>query len=173
MTLSATCSSAEARAYILGFSGLPPLPYPLSDKQLQQLEGLCTINDLGDLPAFEHLEDWQREANFLVLATWITEFDARNLDMGSWHSAITDEQAHEVLLEYNRDNAATIYHACGTAHCMAGFAQTMGGIPAFTVETCHYAAATLPAGTEQHFWLKDTEAMELMTDIVRDHEDAA
>jgi hypothetical protein len=166
MTLSPNCTTDEAREYIRSFDGLPSLPYPLSDEQLREIEGLPIVADVEDLPGFEHLENWQREANFLVLAVWITEFDARNLDMGAWHSSMPCEDISGAFLTHSRDNAETLYHSCGTAHCMAGFAQTMGGVPAFSVETCHYAEAALPAGMIQNFWEPNEEAMKLMRAFV-------
>jgi hypothetical protein len=169
MTLSATCSSAEARAYIHGHvatttgqrRGLPPLPFPLNNEQLDAIRG---IED------FEPLDPAQRGTNLLVVALWITEFDQANLDMQNWHTAFGEPESTFVDVDYGPDTAETLYHACGTVHCIAGFAQAMAGQSAFVVETEDYAPHALPPEAVLHFWDTNEDALAYLREVVRRHE---
>jgi hypothetical protein len=135
---------------------LPTLPFPLPE---------------GHTPGSWAPSQAEADANFLVVATWIVEFDAQHLDMATWHADICGEIPPPDP-DYAVANAEDLAHRCGTTHCIAGFAQAMGGPGAFFFHPWHYACAALRQ-PKYVFFSGDDWAMDYMRQFIADHEDAA
>lgn len=78
--------------------------------------------------------------------------DPSRFRMGNWHSTVYDDAGH----------------ACGTAHCIAGWAQELGGKAAYDMTKVYgflhepVGAALLGPDAMEHFYDTDEEALEYL-----------
>ena len=120
------------------------------------------------LPKLPHIpevwSDWdpltpeQQEENLLHVALWIVERDQGNFEMLFWHQP--------ALAGFYLQSPAEQYHACGTVHCIAGFAQAMAGELGF--KKIPERAGYLLLGQEawQHFKDSNIEGLAFLKAVI-------
>jgi len=148
-------SAAEATRQNLSLAatpGLPPLPH-------------IPNNIFADA-----LTPEQQEANLLHVALWIVERDQENLKMNSWHDAWANEFDIEVSGKYWEWCAEPSYeegfHSCGTAHCLAGFAQAMAGEEAFATYPLDSGRRLLGMEATSHFNDDEYTALRYLKEVI-------
>jgi hypothetical protein len=125
-------------------------------------------NTTPGLPKLPHIpEAWsdcltpeQQEENLLHVALWIVEHDQDNLEMFYWHKITSKATAFYLL------SAAEQHQSCGTAHCIAGFAQVMSGEVGFKVSPQTAGYLLLGKEAVYHFVTSNTEALIFLKTVI-------
>lgn len=140
-TMTTTLTPAEVTRLshqLCTSQGLPPLPHipanfllALNECQHRRTFGETFYKGVSKVPNVKELGGLtpeQQEANLLHVALWIVERDRKNLHMEKWHKLWfdTDHTSYEEWTKEPSNEAG--FHTCGTTHCLAGFAQVMGGL---------------------------------------------
>jgi hypothetical protein len=130
------------------------------------------LDTTSGLPSLPHIPgDWitplteeQQKENLLHVALWIVEHDLVNFDMSYWHEAWINRG--EAMFILAPDQA---FKSCGTVHCIAGFAQVMGGPYAFSVSP--WVAARFLLGEEAGFHFHDnkTQGLDFLKRVIAEH----
>ena len=109
----------------------------------------------------------QQEANLLHVALWIYERDTGNFNMGGWHEAWAKTCNSRQFLEWQvKPSGEEGYHSCGTAHCIAGFAQIMCGPQAFDTDSHDAGLKLLGHQAELHFYDTDEDALAFLKLVI-------
>ena len=153
--------------------GLPPLPHiPASFRAAldacrkifhnDESQEVPNVGDLGGLTPE------QQEANLLHVALWIVERDRKNLHMMRWHKLWfdTDETTYVHWSFFGEPSNEAGFHTCGTVHCLAGFAQVMGGIGAFALSPREAGEVLLGSLAAAHFFDTDEHALVFLEQVI-------
>jgi hypothetical protein len=149
MTISAISKAEASRQVIASVTapGLPRLPHiPVSWPEGSESVDMLTPE--------------QQEANLLHVALWILERDQANLLMHHWHSGWIS-----ILMTADLSPEAR-FHCCGTAHCIAGFAQVMCGLGAFRCEAPRVGFIVLGKEAASHFYDSSEQAIAFLKQVV-------
>jgi hypothetical protein len=166
--------------------GLPPLPHipanfllaldALEECQYRNL--LLSLGGAVQLPrvsyTIENVEELggltpeQQEANLLHVALWIVERDRKNLHMERWHKLWfdTDRTTYEDWSFWKDPSNEAGFNTCGTVHCLAGFAQVMGGIGAFALTPKEAGEVLLGSNAADHFFDTDEQALVFLEQVI-------
>ena len=128
---------------------VPPLPHiPAKSARLSSIAEDSSIAE-EDLLTAE-----QQEENLLYVALYIVECRPEDLDMSDWHSY--DGQGIYPSIE----------EACGTTHCIAGFAQIMAGVEWFTDAPDLAGILLLGAEAKRYFMVRDEEGLAFLKEVI-------
>ena len=121
------------------------------------------------LPKLPHIpevwSDWdpltpeQQEENLLHVALWIVELDQGNFEMNFWHQAA-------LAFGFYLQSPAKQYHACGTVHCIAGFAQAMAGELSFKMQPGTAGRLLLGEEAAKHFKDSNMEGLAFLKAVI-------
>lgn len=168
-TMTTTLTPAEATRVahrMCTSQGLPPLPH-IPANFLLALDALeeCTYRNVEDLGG---LTPEQQEANLLHVALWIVERDRENLHMERWHKLWfdTDRTTYEDWSFWKEPSNEAGFHTCGTVHCLAGFAQVMGGIGAFSLTPREAGEVLLGSNAVDHFFDTSEQALVFLEQVI-------
>jgi hypothetical protein len=134
--------------------------------QLDTSPGLPKLPHIPRNILADPLTPEQQEANLLHVALWIVERDQKNLDMKVWHRAWVNDYSAEYSNWSTRASNREGFHSCGTAHCLAGFAQVMAGEEAFTTYPLDAGLRLLGREAVRHFHNNEYTALQYLKEVI-------